>query len=269
MRQSIRALGWTITISMLILFAFLATAFYSVYTTIATGEGVGLGALQTDLQNDTLVFSMPININNTGYYDMTEFHITSAVKDYKGAVITSNTTEIPHIKSGSAGSATHRLSLSLQQMLTNMTYLLFNDTEFRIDLQVSFRYASAIGLQIDMANLTIPWGAPLHGLELIEAGPPSLDGTHLSMYIVLEVENHSFLDAGGELSFTVFNNEGKRIGSGIAILYVPANSGLSEPIEAIFEIDNPSDYTGSGYLEAYLEIPLIDYPFELGRIDYG
>ena len=89
------------------------------------------------------------------------------------------------------------------------------------------------------------------------------------MYIVLEVENHSFLDIGGELNFRVFNNKGKRIGSGIAILYVPPNSGLSEPIEAVFEIDSPSDYTGSGYLEAYLEIPLIDHSFELGRIDYG
>ena len=83
MRQSIRALGWTIAISMLILFAFLATAFYSVYTTIATGEGIGLGGLQTGFQNDEVVFSMPININNTGYYDMTEFTIASEFKDYK------------------------------------------------------------------------------------------------------------------------------------------------------------------------------------------
>jgi len=57
MRQSIRALGWTIAMSMLILFAFLATVFYSVYTTIATGEGIGLGDFQTDLQDNTVYSS--------------------------------------------------------------------------------------------------------------------------------------------------------------------------------------------------------------------
>ena len=84
-------------------------------------EGIGLGGLQTDLQNDEMVFSMPININNTGYYDMTEFTIASEFKDYKGAVITANTTKIPQIKSGSTGSTTHSLSRNLPQMLSNMT----------------------------------------------------------------------------------------------------------------------------------------------------
>ena len=212
---------------------------------------------------------MPITVNNTGYYDMTEFSITTALKEHSGAVITANTTMISQIKSRQTGSAQHSLSLSLLDILSNMTHLLFNDTEFRIDLQVSFRYAYALGFQLDMANMTIPWGAPLHGLRLTEAGPSSFDGTHLSMYVVLEVENHSFLDIGGDLNFRVFNDMGRRIGSGSVLLYVPSNSGLSQPIEVIFEIDNPSDFTGKGHVETYLSLPVIDYSFELGRIDYG
>lgn len=70
MRQSIRALGWTITISMLILFAFLATAVYSVFQTVVMEQGIKFGEFQSHPSNDTFVLSIPITVNNTGYYDI-------------------------------------------------------------------------------------------------------------------------------------------------------------------------------------------------------
>jgi len=269
MKQSIRALGWAVTISMLLLLAFVATAFYSAYDMLATGQGIGLGDLQTSYSNNEVVLSMPITVNNTGYYDMTELNVSTMVKDYDGAAVVSGTTEIPEIRRGLTESTLHNLSLSLTDILSNMTHLLFNDTEFRIDLSIAFRYAHAFSFQITMANTSMPWGAPLCGLDLREAGPPSFNGTHLTMDITLEVENHSLLDIVADLDLRVYNQMERHLGSGTRLLHVPSLSGLSGPIKAVFPIENPSEYTGKGYLVAYLDIPMIDGSIELGRLDYG
>ena len=269
MRQSIRALGWTVTISMLLLFAFLATTFYSVYNTIATGEDIQFGEFQTSLSDKGALLSMPISVNNTGYYDMTDFNITTTLKDPNGAVLAANTTRIPEVKIRQTETRLHNLTLDLTQILSEMTYLLFSDTEFKIDLSVSFRCANALGFQLAIANMSTPWGAPLYGLNLTETSPPNFDGTDLSIYLTLEVENHSFLDIAGELSFRVYNDMGKRIGTGTQLLQLPPHSGLTGPIELIFEIENPSDFTGKGHLEAHLNLPVISQSVELGRLDYG
>ena len=269
MKQSIRALGWAVTISMLILFAFVATAFYCSYQMLTTGQGIGLGDFQASYSENGLVLSMPVTVNNTGYYDMTELNVSTMLKDYDGAALASSNTEIPMIKTGITESTLHNLSLSLTDILSNMTYLLFNDTEFRIDFSIAFRYAYAFSFQLNMGNMSMPWGAPLYGLDLREAGPPSFNGTHLLMDITLEVENHSFLDIAGDLDLRVYNQMGKRIGSGTGLLHVPPLSRLSGPVEAVFEIENPMYLSDKGYLEAYLDIPMIDGSIELGRLDYG
>ncbi len=269
MRQSIRALGWTITISLLLLLVFLATAFYSVYQTLGASRDIGFGEFQHSFLDGKVVLSMPITVNNTGYYGMTEFNVTTTLKDHSGMTLATNSTEIPEIGTGQNESTLLNMSLGLADLLSNMTNLLFNDTELSLDFAISFRYAYAFGLQISMGNMSIPWGAPLYGLDLKEAGPPDFNGTHLQMNVTLEVENHSFLDIAGTVNFRVYNEEGKRIGSGRVLLHVPSNSRLSGPIQVTSEIESPLDFTGKGYLEAYLDLPIIDGSLELGRLDYG
>jgi len=269
MRQSIRALGWAITLSTLILFLFLATAFFSLFQTIMMGQGIGFGGFQTSFSNNRLILSVPITVNNTGYYDINDFKLTTALKAYDGTTLLTNSTVIEEIKRGSAETRQHSLSMNLTDILSDMTYLLFNDTEFKIDFSVGFRYAHALSFQLAMMNTSMHWGAPLYGLNLTEVSSPSFNGTHLSTDLNLQLENHSFLDMFMNLSLKIYNEKGKYVGSGKELIHVPPGSRLNEPIKIVIETENPDDFTGRGYVEVYLELPMIDYSFELGRIDYG
>jgi len=269
MRQSIRGLGWAVTISTLLLFVFLITAVYSVFQTLASGRGIGFGELQLSFSDNRLVLSMPVTVNNTGYYDVTDFEIKTMLRDSDDKTLASSSSVIEEIKKGSTESRSHNLSISLTSILSNVTNLLFRDTEFRIDLSVTFRYAYALGFNITMTNMSVPWGAPLYGLDLKEIGLPKFNGTHLTINIVLEVENHSFFDVNGNFNFKIYNKDDMYIGSGRGLIDIPRGSRLSEPVEIVIQVVNPLDFTGEGYLEVYLELPLFTQSIEMGRLYYG
>ena len=269
MRQSIRALGWTITLSMLILFAFLVTAVYSVYQTVLVGEGLKFGEFQSSISNNNLVLSMPVMVNNTGYYDITECNTTVTLKDYNGTRLVANSTFIQEIQKGSTAASLLNLSLSLDDIISKMTYLLFNDTELKMDRSVGFRYAYALAFHLNVMNTSMPWGAPLYGITMKEDKPPSFNGTHLTLDVFLELENHSFFDIDGTLYLEAYNEANVYLGSERRIVNIPSNSGFSEIIKVPIPIENPSNYTGKGNIEVYFELPTYDYTFRLGSVSYG
>jgi hypothetical protein len=270
-RQSIRALGWTITISMLILFAFLATAAYSIFQMVMIEQGIRFGEFQSHFSNNTFVLSIPITVNNTGYYDITDFNITTTLKDLNETTLITNSTFVEKIRKGLVESRLHNLSLSLADILSSMTYLLFNDTEFKIDISVGFEYAYAFSFHLTVMNTSMPWGAPFYGFTLMEVTPSSFNGTHLVLDAFLELENHSFLDIVGNLYLKVYNEAGGYIGSGVGMqpVNIPSHSSFSEALAIVIEIENPLNYTGKGYVEVYFELPILDCTLELGRVSYG
>jgi len=269
MRQSIRALGWVVTISTIILFAFLASAVYSILQMAIFNQGIRIGDPRTEFKDGNLKLSMPITINNTGYYEINELKITTTLKDKNGTVITTNTTTIREIKRGDVRSEVHAMSLSLDDLLSRMKYLLFNDTEIKLLISIGFRYAYALGFQISVTNITMPWGAPLYGLTLKEINILGSNGTHLFLEMTLYLENHSFLDAGGALHLKVYNEKGEQIGEGIGLLYVPAGERQEDPVPMILSLTRPEAFTGKGYVDVSLQIPTYEHPIKLGRIRYG
>ena len=269
MRQGIRALGWTVTISTILLFTFLLTAGYSLFQTITTDHGIEFGDFQMSTSNDALVLSAPVSVNNTGYYDVSEFKITTELKTINGTTLVANSVVIEEIKRGRAESASLNLSLSLQDLLSNMTYLLYNDTEFKIDFSMGFGYAHALGFRMEMMNTSMPWGAPLYGLNITEIGTPIFNGAHLLIEITLVLENHSLFDVHGTLNLEAFNETDEYIGYGRSLINVPSNTRLSEPIEVAIAIENPLNYTGKGTIKVEFEHSFIEYPLELGRVSYG
>jgi len=268
-RQSIRALGWTITISTLILFAFLATAAYSVFQTIVMKQGIRVGEFQSHFSNNTFVLSIPITVNNTGYYDITDFNTTTTLKGFNETVLITNSTFIEKIETGSAESRLHNLSIRLIDILSNMTYLLFNDTELKIDLSVGFTYAYALSFHLAVMNTSMPWRAPLYGFALTEVRLSGFNGTHVILDIFLELENRSYFDIIGNLHFELYNEVGGYIGSGMRPINVSSHSSFSDTLTITIEIENPSNYTGKGSVEVYFELPIVAYTLELGSFSYG
>jgi len=269
MRQSIRALGWAITISMLIVFAFLVTAVYSVFQSVLMEQGIKTGGFQSSFLNNTFVFSVPITVNNTGYFDINDFNISAVLKDANGTTLTASSVFVPEIKKGSSETRLYNLSMNLADIISNMAYLLFNDTEFKIDFSVGFRYAKALGFQLAMRNTSMPWGAPLSGLTLRGLQISSFNATHILVNIYLEFENHSFFDIVGNLLLKVYNETGGYIGSGIASVNVPSNSRLSGPIPATINMENPLNFTGRGSIEVFFDLPAYNYTLRMGSVSYG
>lgn len=268
MRQSIRALGWTVTISTLILFAFLASAVYSIFQIALMDQGIRMGEMRTEFKDGSLKLSMPIEINNTGYYEINEFRITTTLEDKDGRLIVTNTTTMMRIKRGDSRSEVHSLSLSFDDLLSK-TDLLFNDTEINLLVSVGFKYAYALGFQISMTNLSMPWGAPFYGLTLKELNLRGSNGTHLFLELNMDFENHFFLDVGGPLYLKVYNEDGEQIGKGIGLLYVPSGGRSEEPIPIIVALTRPELFTGRGYADVSFQFPISENPIEFGRIEYG
>jgi len=266
-KQSIRALGWAITLSMLLTFAFLVTSIYSMVQTILEGRGISIGEVQSDVSNGLLTLSIPLTVNNTGYYDISNFNVTLVLKKPDGTVISSGGTMLPVIKYGSTATSWSNLTVDLRELLSEMEYLLFNDSEFKLDMLFSFRYAYALSFQVDAVNTTIPWGAPLYNFSLTGIGAPyniTLTGFLIDVYFGFE--NHSPFTVEGTLSLKFYNDADEYLGSGTETINVPPGYGFTGSVT--IEIENPSKYTGSGYIEVSFESPVLGF-LELGVVEYG
>ncbi len=81
MKQGIRALNVTIIISMILVIIYLATALYSVTELFLFNQSFMFEDFEFEISDDALTISTPITLNNTGYYDINRFQITTILVD--------------------------------------------------------------------------------------------------------------------------------------------------------------------------------------------
>jgi hypothetical protein len=156
MRQSIRVLGWTITIASLLTFAFLGFSIYSLFQ-LVMDQGITPGESSVDISNGDYVISLPFIVNNTSHFDITKLDITTVIKDPKGDVISQSTTSSGTIPSGSSTNISHYISIDLSKMIEkNLT-----DGIIFMDTTLGLRYANIIEFSVTMANVSIPWDASI------------------------------------------------------------------------------------------------------------
>ncbi len=156
MRQSIRVLGWTITIASLLTFAFLGFSIYSLFQ-LVMGQGIAPGESSVNISNGDYVISLPFLVNNTSYFDITKLDITTIIKDPEGGVISQSTTSSGIIPSGSSANISHYISIDLNKIVEkNLT-----DATILMDTIMGLRYANIIEFSVTMANVSIPWDASI------------------------------------------------------------------------------------------------------------
>ena len=156
MRQSIRVLGWTITIASLLTFAFLGFSVYSLFQ-LVMGQGIAPGESSVNISNGDYVISLPFLVNNTSYFDITKLDITTIIKDPEGGVISQSTTSSGIIPSGSSANVSHYISIDINNIVEkNLT-----DATILMDTIMGLRYANIIEFSVTMANVSIPWDASI------------------------------------------------------------------------------------------------------------
>jgi len=245
MRYVVRALGWATKILWILMVVFAATAVYS-----ALNVRMGFGQPQVFFSSGFMVISVPLFVNNTGLYDLSELNMTVAVMDYNGSLVSTSTTFVPSIPRGSSIETAHNVSMSLNDTTPRLLNYLFNDTVFNVDMSLKLNFAHALPFQIS-TNMTMPWGAPLYNFSIGQISYNYLNLTHQEVIIPITFENHSpYFGVDGTMQVEIYNDNDELLGFSASDLNVPSYSSYDGQVEMIVE---SSKITGSGEVRFYFE----------------
>jgi len=245
MRYAVRALGWATKILWILIVVFAASVVYS-----ASNVRMGFGQPQIFFSSGFMVISVPLFVNNTGLYDLSELNMTVAVMDYNGSLVSTSTTFVPSIPRGSSIETAHNVSMSLDDIASELLNYLFNDTVFNVNMSLKLNFAHAIPFQVS-TNMTMPWGAPLYNFSIGKISYNYLNLTHQELIIPISFENHSpYFGVDGTMQVEIYNSNGELLGSSASDLNVPSHSSYDGQVEMIVE---SSKITGSGEVRFYFE----------------
>ena len=203
-----------------------------------------------------MVISIPLSINNGGFYDLSELNITANAMDYNGSLALTSTTFVPLIPKGGSVEITHNLSVSLEDIASWVRTYLFNDTIFNVDMSMKLNFAHVIPFQVSM-NKTIPWGAPLYNFSVGQISYDYYNVTHQRVIIPLSFENHSpYFGVDGMMRLEMCNDRGEVTASGTSSLDVPSYSRYEDQVELIVDV---SKLTPSGEMRFYFETPMFSF----------
>lgn len=250
MKQAIRALGWAVALLWIMLLLFTVSAVYS-----ALQIRPSLGEPSAAASGSTLTASLPFALYNGGFYEISQFNITTQIRDKGGATITHSSTLVPLVSAGANVSITHSMSFSIEQAATSsLSHLLFTDSELEIDAAVRLIYARVFPFEISL-NSSMPWGAPFANLTLGSISVTPLNLTHIRARVPLSFENHSFLALNGTLQLEIVDRTSHVVGRGSTVFNAPSDSRFETNVEIVASGD-PADFREA---RLYFQTPFFNY----------
>lgn len=255
MNVPIRILGIATSIFWIVLIAFIATAAYSI------GDlSFSFGEPQfTVAPNRTLLLSLPLHINNSGYSTLNAFNITTMLSTADGSELSRASSFVPTIPQRQNVTIFHNASLSIGSLLEKEEKYLFVDSNLTISVAAELNFAELIPTQLS-TNITYLWGAPLCNFAL---GQPSYDlssSTQSRITVPLKFENHASFDLTGNIKVQLYDSGNSLLGESQTALNIPSKS----PCNAKFEFQVPltglsSIAARSGHLSVFFFTQLFDY----------
>jgi len=245
MRYVVRALGWATKILWTLIIVFSATAVYS-----AMNVRMGFGQPQAYLSNGFVVLSIPLFVNNSGLYDLSELNMTVDVMDSNGSLLSTSSTFVALIPRNSSIQTAHNISINLDDATSQAETYIFNDTVFNMDMSLKVKFAGAVPFQVSM-NTTVPWGAPLYNFSIGQIFYSYFNLTHQEVIIPISFENHSpYFGVDGFMQVEIYNNNDELLGSSVSDLNVPSHSSYDDQVEMIVDV---SKITESGEVRFFFE----------------
>jgi hypothetical protein len=246
MKQVIRALGWANAIFWIILLLFTITVVYS-----AVQIQPRFGEPSVTNLNGAFVVSLPLSIYNGGFYDINRFNITTQISDNRGSAINRSSTLVPILPKGKNTTIEHTMTLSIEQVaISNLSYLLLNDSELNVEAIVKLVYANAFPIEIS-TNFTTPWGAPFANLTL--GNIAVISSTRVSM--PLSFENHSFLGMNGTMRVEIIGSTNNVVGGTSVAFDASPETRFERNIEVTVS-GSPAQVREA---RLYFETPFFDY----------
>lgn len=255
MNVPIRMLGIATSIFWIILIGFFASAAYSF-----KDLGFNFGEPQfTMTSTNDLLFSLPIYIDNRGYYSLKEFNLTTVFSDSEGGKLSSSSTFVPVIQHGQNTSILHNVTLSLSSIMEKGQQYLFNDSSLNCRVVAGLNFAELLPAQLSM-NVTFPWGAPLYGFSLGQPQFKLADLSQVGVSVPLSFENHAVFDVVGDARIELYDDSNSILAEAQIMLNVPKQTTYFN----ILEFDVPFDDMSlssyqSGHVNVYFSTSMFDY----------
>jgi len=255
----IRMLGIATTIFWIVLAAFIASAAYSL-----KDLGFGVGDPQfTTTPDHGLIFTLPLFIDNRGYYSLKSFDLTTVFSDAEGVEISKASSFLPVIPAEQNTSILHNVTLGLNGIAEKY---LFEDANLTCQVTAGLNFAEIVPTQLS-ANVGFLWGAPLYGFKL---GNPQLSGsnpTYLATKVPLSFENHAAFDIVGNVTVRLFAGQDTLLAESQSTINASKNTRYSGALNFSVPVSAASAGNLSGHFEVYFSTTM----FECGPvvIPYG
>jgi hypothetical protein len=255
MNVPIRMLGIATSIFWIMLIAFIALAAYSV-----KDLNFNFGDPQfTTAPGGQLVFSLPLYIDNRGYYSLKEFQLSTVFRDAEGAEISRANTYVPVIPHGENITIMHNVTLSTASLLENGEQYLFNDSNLNVSVTAGLNFAELLPAQMS-TNFTFPWGAPFYNFAL---GAPSygrFDSAHGAVTVPMSFENHAVFDVAGNISIELYDSVGSLLGESQTVVDVPQGSSYAGSVAFQVPLNAASLSTArNGHFNVYFDTGFFTY----------
>ena len=235
MKHTIRALGWLIYVLWLVIIVFTATALYS-----ALQLRVDFGEPQTNTSVGTITMSQPFSIENNGFYDIYNLNLTTIIQERNGTPVSKASTIVRLLPSGRRINSAHNVSINLNDLSSaGLSHLLFNDTEFNIEMNLALRYADVVPFRVS-TNYTMPWGAPLYNINIGDVTINPYNTAHIRVILPFSFENHSFFDLNGTMRMEIINTLNQQVGTSTTPINAPPQSSYSTNLAFLVPVGSAS-----------------------------
>jgi hypothetical protein len=254
MNVPIRMLGIATSIFWIILIGYFASAAYSFKD---LNFNFGEPQFTTTPTND-LMFSLPVYIDNRGYYSLKEFNLTTVFLDMEGAELSNASTFVPIIPHGQNLTIIHNVTLSTASLTEKEQYL-FNDSSLNLMVEAGLNFAELLPTQLSM-NVTYPWGAPFYDFSLGQPKFTSLDLSHVGVSASMSFENHAAYNLVGNISIELCDVAGSVLTQTQIPLDVAKQTSYAKMVEFNVPFDAASPLAKpSGYFNVYFSTSMFDY----------
>lgn len=255
MNVPIRMLGIATSIFWVLLVAFIALAVYSIKDlSVNFGEPQFAAA-----PSGELTVSLPLYVDNRGYYSLKEFHLSTVFSDAEGAEISRDNTFVPVIPHGENVTILHNVTLNPVSLFEKGDQYLFHDNDLNVSFTAGLNFAELLPAEIS-ANFTFPWGAPFYNFALGEPSYRGLDSTHVTVSVPMSFENHAAFDLAGSIRIELYDSVNSLLSESQTVFHVPQHSAYEGDVE--FSVPaNPSYLTTarSGHCNVYFDIGVAEY----------
>jgi hypothetical protein len=255
MNVPIRMLGIATSIFWIMLIAFIALAAYSV-----KDLNFNFGEPQfTTPPDGQLTFSLPLYIDNRGYYSLKEFHLSTVFSDAEGAEISRANTYVPVIPHGENMTIVHKVTLSMDSLLEKGEQYLFNDNNLNVSVTAGLNFAELLPAQIS-TNFTFPWGAPFYNFALGEPSFGRSSSTQGVVTVPMSFENHAVFDLVGNIRIELYDSVGSLLDESQTLVSVPQGSSYDGSLEFQVPLNAAALSTArNGQFNVYFETGLFEY----------